>query len=494
MSLTLTLGLDVGTQGTKGVVLDLHTSAVVARAARSYDLLPPAQPGAAEQHPEQWLDAAREVVGELLAHPDVTPSALVALAVSGQQHGLVVLDEHDAVIRPAKLWCDTSTARQAAALSERLGRAVPTGFTASKIAWLAEREPEHWARTRRVLLPHDYLNFVLTGRACMEAGDASGTGCFDPVTRRFEARAVDAVDPRLAECLPELVAPGVLIGEVSAAGAARLGVPAGLPVATGSGDNMMSAFGSGATQPGVAVVSLGTSGTLFAQSAAPVLDPAGLIAPFCDATGAWLPLLCVMNCTGVLEEVRAAFPGSSHDALSEAAAQVAPGSDGLLMLPYLQGERVPDLPHARGALLGLRPGLLRADRLYRAAMEGVSLNLALGAARLRALDVPVNSVRVVGGAARNALWLQILADCLDAPVQRLAEAESAALGAALCAAWSWRRAQGDELSAHELATPCVQLTGEPVRPDVQRVALYAQLRDEFASRTEQLFGLTPSAV
>jgi len=484
----LTLGLDVGTQGTKGLVFDLDAGVVIARAARGHALLPPDEPGAAEQHPAQWLDAARDVIDALLASPGVTPDALVAAAVSGQQHGLVVLDEHDAVIRPAKLWCDTSTARQAAALSERLGRAVPTGFTASKIAWLAEREPAHWAATRRVLLPHDYLNFVLTGRACMEAGDASGTGVFDPATRTFDARAIDAVDPRLAECLPELVPPGVFVGEVTTAGAARLGLPVGLPVATGSGDNMCSAFGSGATRPGTAVLSLGTSGTLFAQSDAPVIDPAGLIAPFCDATGAWLPLLCVMNCTGVLEDVLAAFPGSTHASLSEAAARVPPGGDGLLLLPYLCGERVPDLPGASGALLGLRPGLLRAERLYRAALEGVSLNLAAGAEHLRALDVPLRELRVVGGAARNALWLQILADCLDAPVQPLAEPESAALGAALCAAWTWRRAQGDDVSAHDVAAPAVRLTGEPVTPDAARVPLYAARRAELVAQTGRLFG------
>lgn len=500
----LVLGLDVGTQGTKGLLVDVdpkaggaasHGSpgagspdAVIARALRSYPLLPPAQEGAAEQHPDTWVAAAREVIAELLAAPGVDAARLVALGVSGQQHGLVVLDEDDEVVRPAKLWCDTSTAAEAAGLSAGLGRRVPAGFTASKIMWLARCEPQSWGRTRRVLLPHDFLNLRLTGVASMEPGDASGTGFFDSSARAFDASAVRATDPGLAERLPPLLAPGAPAGRIDARGAALFGLPEGLLVGAGSGDNMMSAVGSGATTPGVAVLSLGTSGTLFAQSAAPVRDPEGLIADFCDATGAWLPLLCVMNLTGVLEHVLASWPGSSHESLTAAAREVPEGCDGLLWLPFLQGERVPDLPHATSTLLGERPGLLDAAHHYRAGLEGTSLNLAWGAERLRACGVPVDSVRLVGGAARNTLWQQILADTLGAPVQRLVETESAALGAALHALWTARRAQGEEVTAHEVASPFVQLHGAPIEPRAESVARYAELRARFVAETERLFG------
>ncbi len=483
----LVLGLDVGTQGTKGLVLDL-AGGVVARASVAYDLLPGLPPGAAEQDPRTWLDAVRGVVSSLLAAPGVDASRLAGVGVSGQQHGLVVLDEHDEVVRPAKLWCDTSTAAEADELSSRLGRPVPTGFTASKVLWLARHEPDAWARVRRVLLPHDSVNLALTGEATMEAGDASGTGFFDVARRAFDDAAVDAVDPALRERLPRLLDVGEPAGRVSAEAAARFGLPEGVPVAAGGGDNMMSAAGSGATAPGVAVASLGTSGTVFTWSATPVVDPEGLIAPFCASTGGWLPLLCVMNLTGVTEEVRAAFPDHDLDALTEAAAETPPGNDGLLLLPYLMGERVPDLPRATGTLTGLRPGLLRPGHLFRAALEGTSLNLAWGVDRLRALGADVDALRLVGGAAANPLWRSILADTTGVPVRRLVEAESAALGAALCAAWTARRLEGEDVDAHTVAAPHVALHDEVVEPDASRAALYAEAKERFVELVRRVHG------
>jgi xylulokinase len=489
----LVLGLDVGTQGTKALLLDPESGAVVARAGKAYGLLPDLPPGAAEQHPETWIDAVRDATRAVLDR--AARGRVAAVGVSGQQHGLVVLDERFDVVRPAKLWCDTSTAPEAAELSRLLERPVPTGYTASKILWLARHEPAAWARVRHVLLPHDYVNLRLTGRLCMEAGDASGTGLFDPALRRFvDEDELVAVDARLPQLLPPLVDPGTPAGTLTAEGAALLGLREGLPVATGSGDNMCSALGSGATRPGVVVCSLGTSGTVFTYAERPVVDPAGLIAPFCDATGGWLPLLCVMNCTNVTEEVRAAFatPGGASgadelDALTRAAAEVPPGCDGLLWLPYLLGERVPDLPGARGMLTGLRPGSLRPGTLFRAALEGVSLNLGWGVERLRALGVRVDAVRIVGGGAHNPLWRAILADVLAAPVTRLLEPESAALGAAIDAAWTLRRLAGDAVSADEVAEPCIVLAGEVDAPDAARVARYGELAERFRALAARHF-------
>jgi xylulokinase len=486
--MTLFLGLDIGTQGTKALLLDASSREVVARAAQSYGLLDGLPPGSAEQDPRTWIDAVHAVTQEVLGATGVAPADIAAVGVSGQQHGLVVLDEAHEVIRPAKLWCDTSTAREARTLSERLGRLIPTGFTASKVRWLAEHEPDAWARTRHVLLPHDYVNFVLTGRLSTEAGDASGTGFFDVERRAFDRSVMDVIDPRLAECVPPLLQPGEPAGDVSAGAAKRFGLAAGTLVAAGGGDNMMSAVGSGATEPGVVVVSLGTSGTVFTWSPEPVVDPQGLIAPFCASTGGWLPLLCVMNLTGVTEEVRAAFPQHDLEMLSLAAADVPAGCEGLLLLPYLNGERVPDLPEATGALLGLRPGLLRAGHLFRAALEGTSFNLALGVDRLRALGAQVNDLRLVGGGAANPLWRSILADVMGVPVRRLVEMESGALGAALCACWTWTRAHGQDVSAHEVAAPYVALHDEVVEPDVARGRVYAEAKQRLEEKTVQLFG------
>lgn len=474
----LTLGLDVGTQGTKALVIDLDARSVVARAASAYELLPGLPPGAAEQHPDTWWSAVRSCLAALARELDL--ARIRAVGVSGQQHGFVALDAELRVLRPAKLWCDTSTAAEARLLTQLLGRHVPTGFTASKILWLKRHEPQHFARLAHVLLPHDWINLRLTGELAMEAGDASGTGLFDPAVRGFDARACYAIDPGLAAMLPRLVAPEAPLGRLSSECARELGLPAGLPVSPGGGDNMCAAIGAGATRPGVAVLSLGTSATVSAYSRTVVLDPEGLIAPFCDSSGGYLPLLCVMNATGVLHEIARLFPDEDLASLTRAAAGVAPGSDGLLLLPYLQGERVPDLPEATGSLLGLRPGLFTPGHLFRAALEGVSLNLAWGVERLRALGLTLDHVRLVGGGARNELWAQLLADTLDARVQRLDESESAALGAALQAGWILRGGSLD-LLAQEFAR-----SSEPaISPQAANVRLYRDMGERFRQAVAQ---------
>jgi len=475
----LFLGLDVGTQGTKALLVDVESRTVVARAASAYGLIEGLPPGAAEQHPDTWWSAVQACLAELARASDL--ARVRGIGVSGQQHGFVALDAERRVLRPAKLWCDTSTAAEARELTRVLGRHVPAGFTAPKILWLKRHEPQNFARLAHVLLPHDWINLRLTGELAMEAGDASGTGLLDPATRRFDARACYAIDEGLEAKLPRLVAPSEPVGKLTAEAAHALGLPAGIPVSPGGGDNMCAAIGAGATRPGIAVLSLGTSATVFAYSRTPVLDPEGLIAPFCDSTGGHLPLLCVMNATGVLHEVARGF-GQDLATLSRAAESIAPGCDGLLFLPYLVGERVPDLPEATGTLLGLRPGLFEPARVFRAALEGVSLNLAWGVARLRALGLALDSVRLVGGGARNELWAGILADVLQVPVQRLAEDESAALGAALQAAALARGIAVDELAqAH--ATPA----GRPFAPRKGHAGVYSEASARFREAVERLY-------
>jgi xylulokinase len=247
---------------------------------------------------------------------------------------------------------------------------------------------------------------------------------------------------------------------------------------------MMAAIGSGATAAGIVVCSLGTSGTIFTRTESPCVDPLGLVAPFCSSDGAWLPLLCVMNLTGVTEEVKTAFHGS-HQALTALAEQVAPGCDGLTWLPFLGGERVPDLPQATGTLLGMRPGLLRPGHLYRAAMEGTGCTLAFGLERMRGLGLLVDEVRLCGGAAQNPLWRQILADVFAVPVRVLGEHESAALGAALQAAWAAERAAGRQPVLHELVAPFVQL-GPAVQPQDRWRPLHQALRHRWREHLERM--------
>jgi D-xylulose kinase len=482
----LFLGYDVGTQGTKALAIDVERRAVVARAASAYGLIEGLPDGHAEQHPETWARALRDVTRALGGQCEL--ARVRGIGVSGQQHGCVLVDARGAIVRPAKLWCDTSTADEARELSERLGVRVSCGFTAPKVLWHARREPDVWKRTSLVLLPHDWVNFMLTGLATMEPGDASGTGWLDVRERRYSARALAAIDPALAGKLPPLIESGFAAGELTREGARWIGLPetcAGAVVATGGGDNMMSAIGAGATREGVAVLSLGTSTTVFAHASRPIVDPEGLIAAFCDSSGGWLPLLCVMNATGVLEEVRAAF-GGSLDELTRAASAVEPGCGGVTFVPFLMGERVPDLPDARGALLGLRSGSLRPGVVFRAALEGVALNLAAGVERMRALGLGVESVRLTGGGARNALWRRILADALGARVSVLVEPETAALGGALQAAWTIERRSCPGLSLDEFAAPWVATEALELAPTAAGRSAYAALGVRFAQAVDRI--------
>ncbi len=484
----LFLGLDVGTQGTKGLVVD-ECGAVLARASRSYGLLSGLPAGALEQEPACWLRAIREICRELWSKLD--PARVAAISVSGQQHGCVLVDERGAALRPAKLWCDTSTVGEAERLSQRLGRDVPVGFTASKILYTIEREEALWKRTRWVLLPHDFVNLRLVGQACMEAGDASGTGLFDVERRAFDARAVAALGHGLADRLPPLIGAGEPAGRLSATGAELTGLVAGTLVGSGSGDNMCSAIGAGALSLGVAVLSLGTSGTLFARAEEPLRGALRGIAPFCDATGAWLPLLCVMNCTGVLEELAICFERDLED-LSAAAAREPAGCEGLTFVPFLCGERVPALPLATGTLAGIRAGQLRPGLLFRAALEGIALNLAYGLGQLRAAGVVVREARLVGGGARNEVWRQILADVLDLPLVVLDEEETAALGAALLALWTLQRAEQPGLCAAAAVASRAARPAGRLEPAPEAVRMYAQSAERFQSLVGSLQPRAPS--
>ena len=479
----LYLGLDVGTQGTKAVLIG--EGRVLSRSSESYGLIEGLPAGAAEQHPETWVVAVRAAIAEVLDGRD--PSQVAGVGVSGQQHGFVPLGEDGGVLRPAKLWCDTSTSEQAAELSAALGVHIPTGFTASKILWMRQREPELYAQLRHVLLPHDYINYRLTGVFSMEPGDASGSGLFDVVRQDFDRRAMDAIDPDLHAYLPNLKQPGELAGSVDSGGAETFGLAPGTAVSTGGGDNMMSAIGSGAVREGVVVLSLGTSGTVFSYAQQPVVDPRGWIASFCGSAGGWLPLLCVMNLTAVTGEVQAAS-GVEHAALTSAAGAVPPGCDGLRWLPFLSGERVPDLPNATGTLLGMRAGCLAPERLYRAAIEGTSYNLAWGMDLMRGLGVPIEELRLVGGAAQNRLWREILADVCGVPVRVLMETESGALGAALQAMWADDQHRGSRRPIEEILAPFVRLGDEVTEPG-PAAAGYATRRAQFAEDLRRYYGV-----
>jgi len=483
--MSLYVGVDSGTQSVKAVALDLETGRVVAEARAQHRMIAGLPAGHMEQHPQEWAAAMDAAIGEVASKVD--RSRVRGIGVSGQQHGFVPLDEKGAVIRPAKLWCDTSTHAECAVLTRKLGGPAAVirrtglpflpGYTAPKVLWMKRREPGSFRRLRHILLPHDYLNFHLTGNYFMEYGDASGTGFLDVRRRAWSQAAMDAVDGRVAGCLPALSASHEPCGVLRAEIAGRYGFPKGTIVSAGGGDNMMGAIGTGNVLPGAVTASFGTSGTIYAFSRKPVVDPSGEIAAFCSSTGGWLPLLCTMNVTGVTEQVRALFGWSLAD-LERAAAAAPAGSDGLTLLPYLDGERTPNLPRGTGVYFGLDRRTLAQGHLARAAIEGTTLGMNYGLRRLSVLGVRPREIRLTGGGARSPLWRQIAADVFGVPVVAMAQDESAALGGALQAAWCDSPARGSGPALAELCARSVSVD-ESTRcsPDRKRAALYRKRQD-----------------
>ncbi len=492
--MSLFIGIDSGTQSTKAVVLDLDIQTIVAEARAPHTLIAGLPAGHMEQHPQEWTAALDHVILEVAAKID--RARVSGIGISGQQHGFVPLDEKGDVIRPAKLWCDTSTTAECALLTRKIGGeaaairkaglAFLPGFTAPKILWLKRHEPSHYRRLRHVLLPHDYLNFHLTGNYFMEFGDASGTALMDVRKRTWSSAVINALDPALADWLPGLSPSHAAAGTLRPDIARKYGFSANVVVSAGGGDNMMGAIGTGNVTPGVVSASLGTSGTIYAYCHKPVVDPRGEIAAFCSSTGGWLPLLCTMNVTMVTEQVRALF-GWDHGQLEQAVASAPVGAGGLSLLPYLDGERTPNLPRATGVFTGLTRSTLTAPMIARAAMEGVTMNMNYGLRRLAALGVKAKEIRVTGGGARSAGWRQMMADVFGVPVVAMVEDEGAALGGALQAAWCVALREGKKTKLSDLATGIVALN-ESTRctPDKQRKAHYRDLQEQHEKLSQQL--------
>jgi xylulokinase len=462
--MSLFIGIDSGTQSVKALVLDMDEHRVVARASAPHALIAGLPARHVEQHPQTWIAALGFVIRKVSSK--IERSRVRGIGVSGQQHGFVPLDAHGEVIRPAKLWCDTSTVRESEWLNRRLGGrnavirriGLPflPGYTAPKILWLKRHEPLHYRRLRHVLLPHDYLNFHLTGRYSMECGDASGTALMDVRHRRWSKPAIGAIDENLMDWLPPLTKSHESAGTLRPDLARQFRLPQGIVVSTGGGDNMMAAIGTGNVQPGVVTLSLGTSGTVFAFSPKPVIDGRGEVAAFCDSTGGWLPLVCTMNVTLVTEKFRRLF-GWTHEMFERAVASAPPGAGGLNLTPYFVGERTPDLPLATGSLHGLTLQTLERPYLARAAVEGVSKGLNYGLRRLSQLGLKPREIRLTGGGARSAVWRQIMADMFGVPVVKITEDECAALGAALQAAWCLGRRENTRASIADYVRHVVML-------------------------------------
>ena len=434
--MALVIGIDSSTQSVKVEVRDAETGKVWGIGRQPHS---PTTPPRSEQDPAQWWAALVQSVHEAARYDDIA-----AIAVAGQQHGMVVVDEGGEVVRPAKLWNDTESAAEAAGLVDALGAeawaaacgSVPVAaFTITKLAWLATHEPEAFARMSGVLLPHDWLTYRLTGRRVTDRGDASGTGYWSPGEGRWRTDLLRMIDATVdwAPMLPLVLSPFEAAGSLLSPAARALGMDGDrVSVAAGTGDNMAAALGVG-LRPGDVAISIGTSGTVFSVSVTPTADPSGAVAGFADATGNFLPLVCTLNATKVTEAVRRLL-GVDHGALDELAMQAPVGAAGLVLLPYLDGERTPNRPSATGVLAGLRSDVT-ASLLARAAFEGVVCGLLDGLEALAAAGVATDGrLFLLGGGARSSAYRQVLADFTQRPVVVPEADEHVATGACVQAA------------------------------------------------------------
>jgi xylulokinase len=457
----IVLGVDSSTQSTKVEVRDADTGEVVARGRAPH---PSTTPPRSEQDPNAWWDALHRAAADAGVH-DVD-----AVAVGGQQHGMVVLDDANEVVRPAKLWNDTESAADAGWLIKQLGSAaawadacgsVPVAaFTITKLSWLHRSEPEAWARLARVCLPHDWLTYRLSNEFVTDRGDASGTGYFNAREHRYREDLLAIVDSDIdwPTRLPSVLGPLDRAGTTNEFGQSAL-------VAPGTGDNMAAALGVG-LGVGDVVVSIGTSGTVFAVSETPTADGSGAVAGFADATGRFLPLVCTLNATKVTDAI-ARLLGVDLAGLDALALAAPPGSGGTVLVPYFDGERVPDRPHARGTIAGLRSDVSR-EEVARAAFEGVVCGLLDGLDALGAAGVETGGrLLLVGGGGHSRAFRRILADLSGRPVVVPEAPELVATGACVQAAAVLGHAEPAEIAtAWELGTG-VEI--EPVAGDRDEV-------------------------
>lgn len=500
--MALYAGIDCGTQGTKVVIVDSEQGIILGEGSEAHRLISDSN-GRREQQAEWWIEALIGAFHQAVTNASVSASDIVALGISGQQHGFVALDEQGEVLHAVKLWCDTETAEENDLLLNQLGGVsgslkqlglmVTTGYTASKILWFKTHHPALWQRLHTVLLPHDYLNFWLTGERVAEYGDASGTGLFNVRSREWDRHTVELIDDsgRLWNALPPLKRAESCIGTLRPEAAARLGLPTSTRVATGGGDNMMAAIGSGNIAPGTVTMSLGTSGTLFAYADAPIIAQSVLIANFCSSNNGWLPLICTMNVTSATTSVLHLLE-EDVEGFNRLLEQAMPGAGGVEMLPFFNGERVPRLPHARASLHNLDSDNFTRANLCMAVVESATYGLRYGIDLFRVQGIDAREIRLTGGGARSARWRQVVADVMGCPVVCLSIKETAALGGAIQAMWSCALAEDATQDANAvLAALCQRFVAleESTRtqPGSEHQAQYDELYQRYLQRLQQAY-------
>ncbi len=486
----LFIGIDSGTQGTKVVLFSEKQEKIITQTSIEYGVIENNH-GLREQDPETWLQACKQGIETILKKPGVSPSAIKAIGVSAQQHGMVALDQTGKVIRPAKLWCDTQTSKQCRSLTdklggdkavvEKIGSRMAEGFTAPKVLWMKEKEPENYEKLKTILLPHDYINYWLTGEQKAEFGDASGTAYFDVKSRTWSKDVINAIDDtgKLYDCLPEIISCESPWGYVKKELLSLFGFSPDTLVSSGGGDNMMAAIGTGNIENGVVTASLGTSGTIYAHCDKPVIDETGEMACFCSSTDGWLALVCTMNVTIATELVRNLLKLNIEE-MNHQAAMADVGSQGIILIPYFNGERTPPLPNGSGTYFGLTQANFTQQNLCRSAMEGATMGLRYGMNILKKCGINPKEIRLTGGGAKSPLWRKIAADILNCPVISPVSDEAGALGAALQSMWCWYNEKKDKTTIRSITDCFVKLDPETAcQPEEQNIQIYNEVFNKY---------------
>ena len=440
------LGIDISTTGAKAVLINTQGQMLHA-SSHPYPISTP-RPLWSEQNPEDWWQAAIASIQDVLSKPGVEPGKIKSIGLTGQMHGLVLLDAQDHVLRPAILWNDQRTADSCETLAEQIGldqlinitgNPALTGFTAPKLLWVREHEPKIYQRIAHILLPKDYIRFKLSGDTAVDCADASGTSLFDITQRAWSQEILSTLEIK-TEWLPSVYEGTEITGVVSPKGAKLTGLEAGTPIVGGGGDQAAQAVGVGAVTPGIVAVTLGTSGVVFAPTRSPVIDPQGRLHAMCHSLPpgedqGWHLMGVMLSAGGSLQWLRDTLaPELDYAKLTESAGEVPPGSEGLIFLPYLTGERTPHPdPFARGCFIGLTPRH-RLAHMTRAVLEGVGFGLRDSMELLKQTGLnEIRQVRLSGGGAQSSLWRQILSDIMDVEIVTVDATEGASYGAALLA-------------------------------------------------------------
>jgi len=469
-------GIDLGTQSCKIVVYDYEKKEIIAQSSAPVDII--AQNDGTREQKTEWYDTVVKTCFDKI--DGNIKKDIAAIGVSGQQHGFVPLDGDGKPVYNVKLWCDTSTTAECEQLTKaaggenklikKAGLPMRPGYTAPKVLWLKKNKPDAFAKLRHILLPHNYINFLLTGEYWAEYGDASGTALFDVRARKWSSEICKLISGDVEKYLPELTTSEKTAGKVNKAAADLYGLTEGTLVSSGGGDNMMAAIGTDAVRDGFLTMSLGTSGTLFGYSNSAVVDPTGNLAAFCSSCGGWLPLLCTMNCTVASEEIRGLM-GFDVKAFDAEASKAPIGADGIVILPFFNGERTPNLPNGRASINGITAANFKKENLARAALESAIFGMRIGLDGFKSLGFKPKEIHLTGGGSKSPLWQSIAANVMYLPVRIPVGSEAAAMGGAIQALWCLETSDGKKSSIENIAEAHVAL-GATIEPDKKSVEEY----------------------